>query len=81
MKADRRSRVELFVRVPIRGAEKGLISSHNGTDLQVKLLDLTGVVRMFPSGREGVRMNGFLVAISPTTCHIDLMFGVKRCFM
>jgi hypothetical protein len=59
MKSQRRSRVELFVRVPIRGAEEGLISSSNSTGLQVKLLDLTGVVRMLPSGREGVRVNGF----------------------
>ena len=71
----------MFVRVPIRGAEEGLISSSNSTGLQVKLLDLTGVVRMLPSGREGVRVNGFLVVISQTTCHIDLMLGVKRCFM
>ena len=60
---------------------RGLISSRNSTGLQVKLLDLTGVVRMLPSGREGVRMNGFLAAISQTTCRTDLMLGVKRCFM
>jgi len=65
MKAKRRkSRVELFDRVPIRGAEKGLVSSSNNTRLHVKLLDLTGVVRMLPSGREGMRMNGLLVVIS-----------------
>jgi hypothetical protein len=46
----------------------------------VKLLDLTVVlVRMPPSGRERERMNGLLVVISQTTCHIDHMLGVKRC--
>jgi hypothetical protein len=65
MKAKRRrSRVELSDSVPIRGAEMGLISSSNSTGLQVKLLDLTGVVRMLPSGREGVRMNGLFVVIA-----------------
>jgi len=76
-----RSRVELSVRVPIRGAEKGLISRSNSRSLQVTLLDLTGVLRLLPSGREGVRMNGFLVVISHTKCHVDLVLGVKRCFI
>jgi len=52
MKAKRRSRVELSVRVPIRRAEKGLILSSNSRGLQVKLLDLT-VSGCFPqAGRE-----------------------------
>jgi len=80
MKTERRSRVELSVRVTIRGTEKELISNSNSAGLQVKLLDLTVVlVRMLPSGRERVRMNVFLVVISQTTCRIDLVLGVKRC--
>jgi hypothetical protein len=81
MKAKRRSRVDLSGRVPIRETEKELISSTNNTGLQVKLLNLPGVVRMLPSGREGVGMNGFLAVISQTTCRLDLMLGIKRCIM
>jgi hypothetical protein len=72
----------LSIRVTIRGAEKRLISNSNSKGLQVKLLDLTVVfVTMLPSGRERVRMNGFLLVISQTTCRIDHMLGVKRCLM
>lgn len=54
----------MSVRVHIREEGKGFISNSNNTGLQVKLLDLTGVVRMLLSDREGVRMNGLLVVIS-----------------
>jgi hypothetical protein len=76
-----RNRVELSVRETICGAERWVISSSNSAGLQVKLLNLTGVVMFLPPGSEGMGMNVFLVVISQTTYRIDFMLGVKRCFM
>ena len=81
MTAKRISRVEMSVRKPIRGAEKGIISRSNSTGLQMKLLDLTDVVRMLPSSRGGVSVNGILAVIFQTIYSTELVFVVKRCFM
>jgi len=81
MTANKTNRAEVSIRKPLRGAEKGIISKSNSTGLQMKPLDLTGVIWMLPSVREGMRMNGNLVVISQTIHCTDLMLGVKRCFM